>query len=34
LSVAGEAARVLSGKWPRHWVNKDVKPKVNLVKEG
>jgi D-3-phosphoglycerate dehydrogenase len=33
LSVAQEAARVLTGKWPRHWVNKDVKPKVDLVKE-
>jgi len=33
LSVASETARVLSGKWPRNWVNKDVKPKVDLVKE-
>jgi len=33
LSVAQEAARVLTGKWPRHWVNKGVKPKVPLVKE-
>ena len=33
FSVASEIARVLSGKWPRHWVNKGVKPKVNLVKE-
>lgn len=33
LSVAQEAARVLTGKWPRHWVNRDVKPKVDLVKE-
>lgn len=33
LSVAQEIARVLTGKWPRHWVNKGVKPKVNLVKE-
>jgi len=31
-SVAQEAARVLTGKWPRHWVNRDVKPKVELVK--
>jgi len=34
LSVAQEAARVLTGKWPRHWVNKGVKPKVPLAKEG
>lgn len=33
LSVAQETARVLTGKWPRHWVNKGVKPKVDLVKE-
>ncbi len=33
LSVAQEASRVLTGKWPRHWVNKDVKPKIDLVKE-
>jgi len=33
LSVAQEVARVLTGKWPRHWVNKGVKPKVALVKE-
>lgn len=33
LSVAREAARVLTGKWPRYWVNKDVKPRVNLVRE-
>ncbi len=31
LSVAQEAARVLTGKWPRHWVNKGVKPKGKLV---
>ena len=30
-SAGSEAARVLSGKWPRNWVNKDVKPKVNLT---
>jgi len=34
LSVAQEAARVLTGKWPRHWVNQGVKPKVKLVKES
>jgi D-3-phosphoglycerate dehydrogenase len=33
LSVAQEAARVLTGKWPRHWVNKGVKPKVDLAEE-
>lgn len=33
LSVAQEAARVLTGKWPRHRVNRGVKPKVDLVKE-
>ena len=32
-SVAQEAARVLSGRWPKNVVNKTVKPKVNLVKE-
>jgi len=32
-SVGQEAARVLSGHWPRNWVNKGVKPKVNLVQE-
>ena len=32
-SVGQEAARVLSGKWPKNWVNKTVKPKVNLIKE-
>jgi D-3-phosphoglycerate dehydrogenase len=31
--VGQEAARVLSGKWPRNVVNNTVKPKVNLVKE-
>jgi len=31
--VGQEAARVLSGKWPRNVVNKTVKPKVSLVKE-
>jgi len=28
------AVRVLSGQWPKNVVNKSVKPKVNLVKEG
>ncbi|GAH62975.1 unnamed protein product, partial [marine sediment metagenome] len=32
-SVGQEAARVLSGRWPKVVVNKSVKPKVNLVKE-
>jgi len=32
--VGQEAARVLSGRWPKNPVNKSVKPKVNLVKEG
>jgi len=31
--VGEETARVLSGKWPQNWVNKNVKPKVELVKE-
>jgi D-3-phosphoglycerate dehydrogenase len=31
-SVGQEAARVLSGRWPKNVVNKTVKPKVNLVK--
>ena len=31
-SVGKEAARVLMGKYPRNWVNKDVKPKTKLVK--
>jgi len=30
--VLQEAARVLSGQWPKNVVNKAVKPKVNLVK--
>ena len=34
ISVGQEAARVLSGRWPKNVVNKTVKPKVNLVKEG
>ncbi len=32
-SVGQEAARVLSGRWPKNVVNKTVKPKVNLVKK-
>ena len=32
-SVGQEAARVLSGRWPRNVVNKTVKPKVSLEKE-
>ncbi len=34
ISVGQEAVRVLSGRWPKNLVNKTVKPKVNLVKEG
>jgi D-3-phosphoglycerate dehydrogenase len=34
ISVGQEAVRVAQGKWPRNVVNQDVKPKVNLVKEG
>jgi len=30
-NVGEEAARVLSGHWPKNWVNKDVKPKKELV---
>ena len=33
ITVGQEAARVLSGQWPKNVVNKSVKPKVNLVKE-
>ena len=33
-SVGQEAARVLSGRWPKNPVNKSVKPKINLVKES
>jgi len=33
-SVGQEAAGVLNGQWPKNVVNKSVKPKVNLVKEG
>jgi len=32
IQVGQEAARVLSGRWPKNVVNKMVKPKVNLVK--
>ena len=32
--VGQEAARVLSGRWPKNAVNKSVKPKVNLIKES
>lgn len=31
-SVGQEAARVICGYWPKNWVNKTVKPKVNLAK--
>ena len=34
ISVGQEAARVLSGQWPKNVVNKTVKPKVNLAKES
>ncbi len=33
-SVGQEAARVLCGYWPKNWVNKGVKPKVNLVRKA
>ena len=32
ISVGQEAARVLSGRWPKNVVNKTVKPKVSLAK--
>ena len=32
VSIAKEAGRILSGKWPLNPVNKDVKPRVALVK--
>jgi D-3-phosphoglycerate dehydrogenase len=32
-SVGQEAARVISGKWPRNVVNRTVKPKIEMVKE-
>jgi D-3-phosphoglycerate dehydrogenase len=31
--VGQEAARVLSGRWPKNVVNKTVKPKIDLVKQ-
>jgi D-3-phosphoglycerate dehydrogenase len=34
ISVGQEAVRVAQGRWPRNVVNKNVKPKVNLVKES
>jgi D-3-phosphoglycerate dehydrogenase len=34
LSVAQEAARVLTGRWPKNVVNKSVTPKGNLEKEA
>jgi D-3-phosphoglycerate dehydrogenase len=34
LSVAREACRVLSGKWPKNVVNKSVKPRINLQRDG
>ncbi len=33
LMVGQEAARVLTGRWPKNVVNPSVKPKVDLVKE-
>jgi D-3-phosphoglycerate dehydrogenase len=33
ISVGQEAVRVAQGRWPKNVVNKDVKPKINLVKE-
>ena len=33
IIVGQEAARVLSGQWPKNAVNPTVKPKVNLVKK-
>lgn len=33
VNPAQEAARVLSGQWPKNVINKTVKPKVKLVKE-
>jgi len=33
-NVGQEVVRVLSGRWPKSVVNKSVKPKVNLVREG
>jgi D-3-phosphoglycerate dehydrogenase len=33
ISVGEEAVRVARGIWPKDVVNKDVKPKVSLVRE-
>jgi D-3-phosphoglycerate dehydrogenase len=33
ISVGQEAVRVAQGRWPRNVVNKDVKPKIDLVRE-
>ena len=33
ICVGQEAARVLSGRWPKNVVNKNVKPKVDLKRE-
>jgi D-3-phosphoglycerate dehydrogenase len=33
ISVGQEAVRVAQGRWPKNVVNKDVKPKINLVRE-
>jgi D-3-phosphoglycerate dehydrogenase / 2-oxoglutarate reductase len=34
ISVGEEAVRVARGRWPKNVVNKDVKPKINLVRES
>jgi D-3-phosphoglycerate dehydrogenase len=34
INPAQEVVRVLSGQWPRNPVNKNVKPKVNLIKQN
>jgi D-3-phosphoglycerate dehydrogenase len=33
ISVGQEAVRVARGRWPRNVVNKDVKPKIDLINE-
>ncbi len=33
ISVGKEAVRVARGRWPKNVVNKEVKLKVNLVRE-
>ena len=33
-SVGQEAARILSGRWPKNAVNKSVKPKANLINKS